>query len=85
MKQDAKAIIGKTVTGVIARPAPGGKTSVFVLQFSDGSCFEFVSPAAARRIARCSRADATDATDLVPELPQLSMFPLDGGVAAQAA
>lgn len=38
-------IVGKCIRGVIARPGRGGEPpTVMMLQFDDGSVFEFVSP-----------------------------------------
>jgi hypothetical protein len=48
-------LIGKTITGVIAVTAPGEETrEIWMLQFSDGSHVEFVSPAGKRRLRRNS-------------------------------
>ena len=47
MKKDTTRIIGKTIAGVITTPVgPGRKPGMVMLQFSDGSCFEFVSASA---------------------------------------
>ena len=44
-------LIGKTITGVIAVTPPGEHTrEIWMLQFSDGSHVEFVSPQAKRRL-----------------------------------
>jgi hypothetical protein len=86
MKTEAKSIIGKTITGVISRPSSGGVPAIMVLQFSDGSCFEFVSPAAQRNITRQSRRQANSAKVLDSLLAaQLNIFPLDGDPNANAA
>ena len=38
-------LIGKTITGVVAVTPPGEQTrEIWMLQFSDGSHVEFVSP-----------------------------------------
>ncbi len=46
-------LVGKTITGVVATP---GKDSnphrIWMLQFSDGTHVEFVSPSARRRLNR---------------------------------
>jgi hypothetical protein len=52
MTQRSDSIIGKTVTGVIARERPDGQPTLIMLQFSDGSCCEFVSPRWQRRLTR---------------------------------
>jgi len=46
-------LIGKTITGVIAVSPPGEDVrEIWMLQFSDGSHVEFVSPAARRGLRR---------------------------------
>lgn len=46
-------LIGKTITGVIAVTPPGESTrEIWMLQFSDGSHVEFVSPQAKRQLRR---------------------------------
>lgn len=46
-------LIGKTITGVIAVTPPGEDVrEIWMLQFSDGSHVEFVSPEAKRRLRR---------------------------------
>lgn len=42
MAFDPQNIIGKTVNAYISRPGPG-KTRVFMMMFTDGSCCEFVT------------------------------------------
>lgn len=90
---DSQAIIGRTISGIISRPVSGGGKTLVMLQFSDGSCFEFVSPRSAKvldKITRLAQRQATvkpnvkdghaDGQSSVP--PQLSMFPQDGANAA---
>ena len=44
-------LIGKTITGIIAVTPPGARArEIWMLQFSDGSHVEFVSPQAKRRL-----------------------------------
>lgn len=44
-------LIGKTITGVVAVTPPGDSVrEIWMLQFSDGSHVEFVSPKAKRRL-----------------------------------
>jgi hypothetical protein len=46
-------LIGKTITGVVAVTQPGDDVrEIWMLQFSDGSHVEFVSPDARRRLRR---------------------------------
>ncbi len=48
-------LVGKTITGIVATP---GKENlphrIWMLQFSDGSHVEFVSPSARRRLIRAT-------------------------------
>jgi len=48
-------LVGKTITGVVATP---GETNdprrIWMLQFSDGTHVEFVSPSARRRLNRAT-------------------------------
>jgi len=46
-------LIGKTITGVVAVTQPqDGVREIWMLQFSDGSHVEFVSPVARRQLRR---------------------------------
>ena len=46
-------LIGKTITGIVAvTPPEGGTREIWMLQFSDGSHVEFVSPQARRSLRR---------------------------------
>lgn len=46
-------LIGKTITAVVAtRGKAGSPQRIWMLQFSDGSHVEFVSPSAKRRLIR---------------------------------
>ena len=48
-------LIGKTITGIVAVTPPGEDfREILMLQFSDGTHVEFVSPQARRRIRRLS-------------------------------
>ena len=48
-------LIGKTITGVVAVNQPDGSArEIWMLQFSDGSHVEFVSPKARRGLRRAS-------------------------------
>ena len=50
-------LIGKTITGVVAVTQPGDDVrEIWMLQFSDGSHVEFVSPMARRRLRRGTRS-----------------------------
>lgn len=47
-----QAIVGKTIAGVICRPAKSGQPQVIMLRFDDGTVFEFLSPLAEKSTAR---------------------------------
>jgi hypothetical protein len=48
-------LIGKTITGVVAVTPPGEELrEIWMLQFSDGSHVEFVSPQARRGLRRAA-------------------------------
>lgn len=60
-------LIGKTITGVIAVPGDSGSgetgdgrqpCEIWMMQFSDGSYVEFVSPGARRGLRRSARPSA---------------------------
>ena len=81
MSGKAQSIIGKTITGVIARPGPAGKDEVLMFQFSDGSFFEVVSPRVRRQLRNMARQQASQqrpSPEDDPQLEQMSIFPVDG-------
>jgi len=46
-------LVGKTISGVVASGEPdGGPQRIWMLQFSDGTHVEFVSPGARRNLRR---------------------------------
>lgn len=54
MKTDFE-LVGKTITGVVATPGDGKEPHrIWMLQFSDGTHVEFVSPTARRRLIRAT-------------------------------
>jgi len=56
MKRDDE-LIGKTISGIIAVPTgDGGPQKIWMLQFTDGTHVEFVSPGARRALDRMARA-----------------------------
>lgn len=68
-----KDLVGKTITGIVASPDRGcGVLEIWMLQLSDGTHVEFVSPAARRTlrqsVRRTQRAAANDQRD-----PQLRL------------
>jgi hypothetical protein len=48
-----KDLLGKTITGVIASAHDESPREIWLLQFSDGTHVEFVSPAARKALHRC--------------------------------
>ena len=49
-------LIGKTITGVVAVNQPDGSArEIWMLQFSDGTHVEFVSPEARKQLRRAAR------------------------------
>ena len=54
MKTDFQ-LVGKTISGVVATPGEGNDPHrIWMLQFSDGTHVEFVSPTARRRLIRAT-------------------------------
>lgn len=54
MKTDFE-LVGKTITGVVATPGKDNDPHrIWMLQFSDGTHVEFVSPTARRRLIRAT-------------------------------
>ena len=48
-------LVGKTITGVVATPGKGNDPHrIWMLQFSDGTHVEFVSPSARRRLNKAT-------------------------------
>lgn len=49
-------LIGKTISGIVSVPATeDGTLAIWMLQFTDGTHVEFVSPAARRALRQLSR------------------------------
>lgn len=77
MENNPRSIIGKTITGIISRPGRDGRKEVLLMQFSDGSCFELVSPQP-RRLTRSNRVPSASAEDAeIPAPAQLSLGVFD--------
>lgn len=54
--KDHDDLIGKTITGVMAVPtSDDGPLKIWMLQFSDGTHVEFVSPGARRTLDRLAK------------------------------
>ena len=63
-------IVGKTVSGVIARPGRAGEPPVvMMMRFDDGSVVEFVSPRSDRLLRRAVRSTGEVAGHDQPQLP----------------
>jgi hypothetical protein len=79
MRHVRKQIVGKTITGVITRNAGRGRNpSLVMLQFSDGSYFEFVSPAALKALRKSAPDSLIEhagmaANELAQAPPQLAI------------
>lgn len=72
MQVSTRDITGKTVTGVIARPARDGRREVIMmLHFDDGTCLEFVSPRGERALRELASSPRADASGI--EVPQLAL------------
>ena len=76
-----KDLIGKTITGIIAVPgdtrACGGKVvqkanEIWMMQFSDGSYVEFVSPGARKGLRRSAHRPSI-AGKALADSPQLAL------------
>ena len=66
-------IVGKTISGVIARPGRRGEPPVvMMMRFDDGSVVEFVSPRSDRLLRRALRR-ANDSVEVQPELPMAGL------------
>ena len=53
-------LLGKTITGIVAVSEPGESVrEIWMLQFSDGTHVEFVSPSAKRSLKRSVRRHKT--------------------------
>ncbi|MCC5865666.1 MAG: hypothetical protein JJU31_11140 [Wenzhouxiangella sp.] len=75
-------IVGKRISGVIARPGRNGQPPVvLMLSFDDGSVVEFVSPRSDRLLRRALRPEPGNG-GLVPDLAanQLELMPMPGGM-----
>ncbi len=66
-------LAGKTIAGIVARPGPNGHPVVMMLQFDDGTCLEFVTPAGERELKRqAGQAPGQGSAGDLPE-PQLAL------------
>jgi len=66
-------LIGRTISGIVAVTEPGESVrEIWMLQFSDGTHVEFVSPSAKRSLKRAARSRKTMLNRFSNEL-QLSL------------
>jgi len=66
-------LVGKTITGVIASIAPHGTArELWMLQFSDGTHVEFVSPGARKALRRAIKRPVLPVTARSTDSPQLA-------------
>ncbi|MEE4297536.1 MAG: hypothetical protein V2J20_13070 [Wenzhouxiangella sp.] len=78
-------MVGRTISGVIARPGGVGEPPVvLMMRFDDGSVIEFVSPRSDRLLKRSLRRsrDGSESAESTWSSPQLSF---DGLLAASGA
>jgi len=67
-------LVGKTISGIIASPArPGCATEIWLLQFSDGTHVEFVSPGARKALRKSARRRDSGIKSRQAEAPQLAL------------
>jgi hypothetical protein len=65
-------LVGKTITAIVAgSPRASTPREIWMLQFSDGTCVEFVSPAARQHLRRISRRPVSDLKTAPIEASQL--------------
>ena len=76
MKNSAD-LVGKTISGIVAVPTDEeGPLKIWMLQFTDGTHVEFVSPGARRtldRLAKQKRRGRRDDAESLPGHPQLAL------------
>ena len=65
-------LLGKTITGVVAAPAKANEPRrIWMLQFSDGTHVEFVSPSAKRCLYRATGGHQRAFEDLAANATEL--------------
>lgn len=61
-------LLGKTISGVVAvRDEEAGPAQIWMLQFTDGSHVEFVSPAAKKRLRMTAARAGSRPVKAIPE------------------
>ncbi len=67
-------LVGKTITGVIASVKPHGSArELWMLQFSDGTHVEFVSPGARRALREATKRPVSAGKTPSTASPQLAL------------
>ena len=67
-------IIGKTITGIIASsPERGPVREIWLMQFSDGTYVEFVSPKAKTSLRKAASRRVPSRQNAAPDTPQLAL------------
>jgi hypothetical protein len=67
-------VLGKTITGIIATGAKsGGVREIWLLQFSDGTHVEFVSPRAKGSLRKAAQNPLPDRNRPRMDTPQLAL------------
>ncbi len=67
-------LIGKTISGIVAVPVDAdGPVKIWMLQFTDGTHVEFVSPGARRTLDRLAGKARRRRRDTLPAHPQLAL------------
>jgi len=71
VKQD---LVGKTITGIVASSARhAAPREIWMMQFSDGTYVEFVSPAARTGLRRTATRPGSASQAVFLEAPQLTL------------
>jgi len=79
-------MVGKTISGVIARPGKSGEPPVvLMMRFDDGSVIEFVSPRSDRLLAQALRCSTTRSDKRADSGWNSAQLSFDGLLAATGA
>ena len=67
--------VGKTIRNLITREDEHGRAVVIMMQFTDGSCFEFVTPRSSRMLNQVNRKqDDSFKQQCLQMVPQMNLF-----------
>ena len=72
--QSNQSCVGKTIRRLITREDEYGRSVVIMMQFSDGSCFEFVSPRSSKLLNRSQTARSELPGFDPTAVPQMALF-----------